>query len=102
MENPDFDNAQVVACDWEYRCPLHWHKLTPTDDPRVRSCGECKKDVTFCRDQGEVEALLQADPQACAAVVQPDPEEPRKMIRMTMGLPKRAFSKELRSLIDSL
>ena len=46
MEIPDFDDAQVVACDWQYRCPLQWHKLMPTEDPRVRSCGECKKDVT--------------------------------------------------------
>lgn len=35
---------------WEYRCPRTWDALTATEDPTVRHCGQCSREVHFCAD----------------------------------------------------
>ena len=60
--------AEIFLCEWEFECPRDWFKLAPTDNDKVRHCGECNKPVTFCQDLGEMLALQQTNPGACVAL----------------------------------
>lgn len=68
MTSNEIGKAEVINCDFEYECPLDWFKLATTDDPSVRHCSCCKKDVYFCRDLGQLVLLKQYIPDACAAM----------------------------------
>jgi uncharacterized protein (TIGR02996 family) len=44
------DRTGVDNCELEFafRCPKRWEKLQPTDDPAVRFCDACEKNVYHC------------------------------------------------------
>ena len=47
------DNCQPVAwngearisCDFSFKCPKTWERLSPTDITSIRHCPECERDV---------------------------------------------------------
>jgi len=45
-----FDRPRVENCDeqFAFKCPKQWVKLKGTDDPTVRYCDSCQKDVYYC------------------------------------------------------
>src|SRR5262245_25055524 len=46
-----FDTPRVSNCrfsDWRFVCPKSWDQLSPTDEPDIRICHECKSPVFFC------------------------------------------------------
>lgn len=45
----------IVHCDFEYTCSLNWRNLNPTEDPKVRYCTECKKNVNLCTTNEEID-----------------------------------------------
>ena len=67
------DFAFIQSCTWkfEFQCPRQWAQLATTDDPLVRTCGACLKDVYFCRSLDEVNDHARLG--HCIAIV---PEEP--------------------------
>jgi uncharacterized protein (TIGR02996 family) len=42
------------------RCPMQWHELLHTDDPRLGFCGRCAKPLAIAGDEDEA-AGLEAD-----------------------------------------
>jgi uncharacterized protein (TIGR02996 family) len=61
------DYAEVEHCvEFEFRCPQRWDMLTPTADPAVRHCQQCRRDVHYCRSEREAHRL--ADAGACVAI----------------------------------
>ncbi len=51
---------------FEYRCPLTWDALTPTDEPRERNCATCRRTVHWCSNLAE--AAVRAAQGECIAV----------------------------------
>jgi hypothetical protein len=48
--------AKIVACELD-GCLGSWDALTPSDEPRFRSCGRCKRDVPYCATFREAESF---------------------------------------------
>jgi uncharacterized protein (DUF1810 family) len=44
----------IINCEFTYKCPTDWDKLTETEFGNIRHCDECDKTVKLCRDQKEV------------------------------------------------
>src|SRR5262249_23040109 len=59
---------RIEGCSFRfaYQCPLGGDRLTPTDDPRKRFCGKCRRNVYFCDSVEEVRT--QARHGHCVAV----------------------------------
>ena len=38
------DEARI-ACQFTFRCPQTWDRLTPTENAGIRHCSECERDV---------------------------------------------------------
>lgn len=49
-------NGLIENCGWEFRiqCPQNWDYLAPTNDPNVRACDVCLKNVYRCDSHEEV------------------------------------------------
>jgi uncharacterized protein (TIGR02996 family) len=61
------DSAKVEYCvEFAYRCPQRWDSLTPTADPAVRHCEECRRDVHYCRSARKAHQLAEAG--ECVAI----------------------------------
>jgi uncharacterized protein (TIGR02996 family) len=41
--------------EFEFQCPRRWEKMQSTDDPRVRFCDACRKNVYHCSTAREVQ-----------------------------------------------
>ena len=67
----------IENCEYtvEYECPLEWKNLKKTDDPQVRLCGECSKNVYRCKTDEAMDEHIKLN--HCIAVNEPE---------MTMGL----------------
>ncbi|EAR62225.1 hypothetical protein [Neptuniibacter caesariensis] len=52
-------------CKINFKCPESWGDLDKTDDPLVRQCGKCAKNVHYCATESELEL---ADEEWCVAV----------------------------------
>lgn len=89
-----FDRPQIENCDerFAFQCPKQWEKLKGTEDPTVRYCDGCQKQVYYCRTTRE--AYDRAQRGDCVAIdstvprsrddLQRDPDEAR--IISTMGV----------------
>lgn len=101
MDTQHIGKAEVINCEFEYECPLDWYKLATTDDAGIRHCGTCDKDVTFCRDVGEMLQVLRVNQDACVAM------HSGKVVlinssRIRMGLPRRATDEKIQKFLDEL
>ncbi|MCE9560479.1 MAG: TIGR02996 domain-containing protein, partial [Planctomycetes bacterium] len=45
-----FDRPAIENCDelFAFKCPKQWEKLHGTDNPYVRDCDACQKQVYYC------------------------------------------------------
>ena len=89
-----FDRSHIENCDerFAFQCPKKWESLKGTEDPTVRHCDACWKDVYFCHTMRE--AYDHAQKGDCVAVaenlprysgdLQHDPDTPE--IVSTLGL----------------
>ena len=61
----------IENCEYtvEYECPLEWKNLKKTDDPQVRFCGECSKNVYRCKTEQAMYEHIQLN--HCIAVNEP-------------------------------
>jgi hypothetical protein len=50
----------------DYQCPQSWAALAATDDPGVRFCASCKRDVQLCNTPAEF--IAAAEQGHCVAV----------------------------------
>lgn len=76
------DWANVESCvKFRYRCPQRWDTLQPTEDPAVRHCTECDRNVYYCRNTEEAYRL--ADAGECVAI-------DSRRVRLPLALLRRA------------
>jgi len=67
-------------------CPQRWESLAPTDEPGVRHCGQCDKEVYFCTTDAETVSHAQAG--HCIAREMPDLSEMRAVyVGQPVGVP---------------
>ena len=106
----------IWFCEMAINCPKVWEELTVTDDPLVRDCTECGKQVHFIYSQEELEAA--AVQEHCVAFFSQEKDddlspEKRERIRLTkrinsgnrritLGLPRRPIGDKLKSFIDNM
>ena len=50
---------------FEFQCPQRWENLEPTDQPGVKHCGECDRDVHKATNKAQL--LKLGDEGKCAA-----------------------------------
>lgn len=58
---------KVRNCNWKwmFQCPKRWEGLSPTSDPKIRSCDSCLEKVYLCADD---EVAEHASQRHCVAV----------------------------------
>lgn len=46
----------ILDCDWKFRfqCPKQWEGLAEGDDPAIRFCATCRRNVYLCMSDEEV------------------------------------------------
>jgi uncharacterized protein (TIGR02996 family) len=92
-----FDRPRVENCDdqFAFKCPKQWENLRATDEPTVRHCEACQKDVYYCNttreaydhaQKGDCVAIASLLPHA-PDVLERDPDAPRSVLMMGMMLP---------------
>jgi uncharacterized protein (TIGR02996 family) len=90
-----FDRPRVENCDalFAFKCPKQWEKLKGTDDPTVRLCDACQKEVYYCHTireafeharQGDCVAIAEGVPRS-PGDLEHDPSETVEYV--TMGIP---------------
>jgi hypothetical protein len=76
----------VRRCVIELRaCPQDWNELAPTDEPDVRHCASCQRNVFFCASDRET--LEHAGRGECVARLEPDPADLPKL-QIVVGRPE--------------
>mgnify|MGYP000742321081 CR=1 FL=1 len=47
----------IENCEYsvKYECPLKWKNLKKTDDPTIRFCNECNKNVYQCKNENDMD-----------------------------------------------
>lgn len=83
----------IRGCEMDHVCMKLWSDLLPTQDPKVRTCLDCSKPVTFCTDQRSLEKSASSG--TCVAFFRQE----ESTVRMTVGLPSRG---KLRAYLDEL
>ena len=68
---PHEDQPLIRNCRFAFRCHQAWQSLDTTDNPTVRYCHECSREVVLCRRDDELRAAL-AD-NHCVAIEHPKP-----------------------------
>ncbi|MGI9558516.1 MAG: hypothetical protein ACR2NQ_02455 [Thermodesulfobacteriota bacterium] len=58
----------IENCEFSFKCPLKWERLTETKDDKIRFCGECERNVYFCKDDEELAKHVERGD--CVAVIQ--------------------------------
>jgi hypothetical protein len=62
-----------------FECPVHWERLTPTEDPRMRMCGACQMLVYDCETVAELEAAHRSGFRAAVGAEDaPNPSTPAR------------------------
>jgi len=51
----------IRNCNIKYQCPKTWNSLEESFEDNVRFCGECKKNVHFCKDEYELMVAMKND-----------------------------------------
>ena len=64
-------NLYIENCEYsvEYECPLKWKNLKKTDDPTIRFCNECNKNVYLCNTEQKMDKHVKLN--HCIAVEEP-------------------------------
>jgi hypothetical protein len=76
-------NYAIRNCVFGFSCEMIWDSLTLTDDPKIRFCSECQRQVHFCASQKELNAAISKS--LCVAIPAKivkclsEPKEPSKL-----------------------
>jgi hypothetical protein len=87
----------ILNCTVEFECPKTWADLTRTENPSVRHCAICNRDVTHCITQEQLDEL--AAQGACVAFRS---SESRQLLGSVRPSGRTTSKTELRAFIDSL
>jgi hypothetical protein len=87
----------ILNCTVEFECPKTWADLARTEQPNVRHCGTCEKDVTHCTTQEQLDELAKQG--ACVAFRSSKTTQHVGSVRSSG---RKVSKAELRAFIDSL
>ncbi len=61
--------GEIDHCHWQFKfqCPQRWDILTPTEDPSIKMCEVCLKQVYLCETDEDV--VRHAKQDRCVAVL---------------------------------
>jgi hypothetical protein len=78
--------GDIKNCDWvfQFQCPQRWERLAVTDDPQVRTCDVCLKEVYLCATDEEV--VRHATLGHCVAIAPKESEEDYNDDDWTIGV----------------
>lgn len=59
IENTELERREVRRdfirnCSWGYSCKMSWSQLDQTDDPKIRFCGSCQREVYHSVNGGDL------------------------------------------------
>lgn len=77
-------SAVIPNCEFRFECPKKWEALQISPNPDQRFCGQCKREVRFCRTPEELEIAIARN--ECVAVELQ--REPAGRIAISLGNPK--------------
>ena len=75
-------NLNIENCEYsvKYECPLKWKNLKKTDDPTIRFCNECNKNVYRCKTEQDLDEHIKLnhciavnEPQVMGMIAEPKP-----------------------------
>jgi len=77
----DLKTIRNCNFSFEFECPNVWENLAPTDQERVRFCGQCNEKVYFCENDAEtIEHAIQRN-----CIARSEPADPTA--ELTIGRP---------------
>lgn len=62
----EWDDAARISCEFAFKCPRLWERLTPTENGNVRHCSACDRDVHLALT--EEDFRQHADAGRCVAI----------------------------------
>ncbi len=74
-----FDTPRVENCrltGWRFVCPKTWDQLSPTDEPDIRICHDCKSPVFFCQTPEEARVFASCGQCVALSTRVPEAENP--------------------------
>lgn len=73
----------IRNCRFAYRCGKNWSNLATTENPDIRYCGDCQREVVFCHTDAELASSIALN--RCVAISLK--ERFNKNRRVVMGVP---------------
>jgi hypothetical protein len=49
------EENKIIKCDFAFKCPQKWEDLVKRDEPNIRYCNSCEKDVFYAFTRSEFE-----------------------------------------------
>ena len=68
----------IENCEREISCDASWDEMQLTNDPSIRSCQQCQKDVYLCKTDKELEVAVNL--KRCAAINKTDISSENMMV----------------------
>lgn len=62
----NWNDEARIACQFGFRCPQTWNRLTPTENAGIRHCSECERDVHLALTQADFRRY--GEEEKCVAV----------------------------------
>ncbi|MBF0266561.1 MAG: hypothetical protein HQL46_14950 [Gammaproteobacteria bacterium] len=49
---------KIQNCQFKFKCTQTWDSLSETDEPQIKHCHDCNRDVHYCRDENELDIAI--------------------------------------------
>ena len=79
--------TSIRNCRFAYRCAKNWTHLATTENPDIRYCADCQREVVFCHTDAELTSSIVLN--RCVAISLK--ERLNKNRRVLMGVPERNY-----------
>ena len=90
-ESSMWNEEARISCQFAFKCPKVWDRLSPTDDAHIRHCTACDRDVHLALS--EEDFRRSAEEGLCVAVRVISTDKPQEYI---VGTPHGRFPSPLR------
>lgn len=90
-----WNDEAKISCEFSFKCPKTWERLSPTDIASIRHCSECDRNVHLALT--EEDFRRHADRGRCVAVrvVTPNASDKAKPVYM-VGSPGAPYGSHLK------
>lgn len=67
------EETTIRNCKFAFKCTKKWEELVKTENKSIRFCGDCERDVHFCRTDAELTKAIKFN--ECIAIIDPESGE---------------------------